>query len=55
MAVDESTVSFKGRKVTNLRFADDTDGLAGYVLKLKNLVQLVNQSSTKLKMKISAN
>ena len=34
----ESTVSFGGRTITNLRFADDIDGLAGEEEELANLV-----------------
>ena len=35
----EGTVSIGGRTVTNLRFADDIDGLAGEEEELANLVQ----------------
>ena len=34
----EGTVSIGGRTITNLRFADDTDGLAGEEEELSNLV-----------------
>ena len=32
----EGTVSIRGRTVTNLRFADDIDGLAGEEIELAN-------------------
>ena len=35
----EGTVSFGGRTITNLRFADDIDGLAGEEEELANLVE----------------
>ena len=35
----EGTVSIGGRTITNLRFADDTDGIAGEEEKLANLVE----------------
>ena len=35
----EGTVSIGGRTITNLRFADDIDGLAGEEEELANLVQ----------------
>ena len=35
---DEGTVSIGGRTITNLRFADDIDGLAGEEEELANLV-----------------
>ena len=34
----EGTVSIGGRKITNLRFADDIDGLAGSEKELKSLM-----------------
>ena len=34
----EGTVSIRGRTITNLRFADDSDGLAGKEEELANLV-----------------
>ena len=40
-----STVSIGGRQLTNLRFADDIDGLAGSETKLR---QLVSVEKTKL-------
>ena len=49
----EGTVSIGGRKITNLRFADDIDGIA----ELKELVKLVerlNKASTVYGMEISA-
>ena len=35
----EGTVSIGGRTITNLRFADDIDGLAGEEEKLAKLVE----------------
>ena len=35
----KSTVSIGGRTISNLRFADDIDGLAGSELELANLVE----------------
>ena len=35
----EGTVSIEGRTITNLRFADDIDGLAGEEEELANLVE----------------
>ena len=35
----EGTVSIGGRTITNLRFADDIDGLAGEEEELANLVE----------------
>ena len=50
----EGTVSIKGRTITNLRFADDIDGLAGEEEDLANLVELLNKASTTYGMEISA-
>ena len=50
----EGTVSIGGRKITNLRFADDIDGLAGSEKELKSLVNHLDQSSSKYGMEISA-
>ena len=49
----EGTVSIGGRTITNLRFADDTDGLAGEV-ELSNLVERLDKASTACGMEISA-
>ena len=50
----EVTVSIGGRTITNLRFADDIDGLAGEVEELANLVERLNKASTAYGMEISA-
>ena len=44
----ESTVSTGGRTITNLRFADDIDGLAGDEEELANLVERLDSEKTKL-------
>ena len=41
---NEGTVSIGGRTITNLRFADDIDGLAGEEEELANLVQRLDKS-----------
>ena len=50
----EGTVSIGGRTITNLRFADDIDGLAGEENELTNLVNQLDRASTKYGMEISA-
>ena len=50
----EGTVSFGGRTVTNLRFADDLDGFAGEEEELANLVERLDKASTAYSMEISA-
>ena len=50
----EGTVSIGGRKITNLRFADDIDGLAGEEEELANLVECLDEASTAYSMEISA-
>ena len=42
----EGTVSIGGRTITNLRFADDIDGLAGEVEKLAKLVEHLDKASS---------
>ena len=42
----KSTVSIGGRTISNLRFADDKDGLAGSELELGNLVERLDKTST---------
>ena len=42
----EGTVSIRGRAITNLRFADDIDGLAGEEEELANLVERLDKAST---------
>ena len=49
----EGTVSIGGRAITNLRFADDIDGLAGEE-ELANLVEHLDKASTAYGMEISA-
>ena len=39
----EGTVSIGGRTITNLRFADDIDGLAGEEEELANLVERLDK------------
>ena len=49
----EGTVSIGGR-TTNLRFADDIDGLAGEEVELAKLVERLDKASTACGMEISA-
>ena len=48
------TVSIGGRTITNLRFADDIDGLAGTETELANLVERLDKTSATYGMQISA-
>ena len=50
----EGTVSIRGRTITNLRFADDIDGLAGEEEELAKLVERLDKASTAYGMEISA-
>ena len=50
----EGTISIGGRTITNLRFADDIDGLAGEEEELANLVEHLERASTAYGMEISA-
>ena len=50
----EGTISIGGRTITNLRFANDIDGLAGEDEELANLVEHLNKASTAYGMEISA-
>ena len=50
----EETVSIGGRTVTNLRFADDIDGLAGQEPELVKLVNHLEEASTAYDIQISA-
>ena len=50
----KSTVSIEGRTISNLRFADDIDGLARSELELANLVERLDETSTAYCMQISA-
>ena len=49
----EGTVSIGGRTVTDLRFADDIDGLAGSEDELISLITTIDQVSTKYGMEIN--
>ena len=51
----QGTVSIGGRRITNLRFAVDIDGLAGSEQELENLVKKLDTSSIAFGMEISAN
>ena len=48
------TISIGGRTITNLRFADDIDGLTGNEAELNNLIQNIDQASTAFGMEINA-
>ena len=50
----ECTVSIGGRTLTNLRFADDSDGLAGEEEELAKLAEFFDKASTAYGMDISA-
>ena len=50
----ENTVSIGGRTITNLRFVDDIDGLAGEKEELAKLVECLDKVSTAYGMEISA-
>ena len=50
----DGTVSTGGRTITNLRFADDNDGLAGEEEELANLVERLDKASTAYGQEISA-
>ena len=50
----QGTVSIGGRTITNFRFADDIDGLAGDEQELVNLVERFEKTSTSYGMEISA-
>ena len=50
----EGTVSFGGRTITNLRFADDIDGLAGEEEELAELVERLDKASKAYDIEISA-
>ena len=49
----EGTISIGGRAITNLRFADDVDGLAGEE-KLAKVVERLDKAATAYGMEISA-
>ena len=48
-----STVSFGGRIISNLRFADDIDGLAGSEHELDELVTRIDQTYQNLGWKLT--
>ena len=50
----EGTVSIGGRTITNLRFADDMDGLTGEEEELANSVECLDKASIAYGMEISA-
>ena len=50
----EGAVSIGGRNITNLRFADDIDGLAGREEELADLVERLDKTSTAFGMQINA-
>ena len=50
----EGTVSTGGRTITNLRFADDIDGLAGEEEELANLAERLDKASAAYDMQISS-
>ena len=50
----EGTVSIGGRTITNLRFADDVDGLAGEEEELAKLAERLDKAFTAYGMEIRA-
>ena len=54
LEVHEGTISIEGRTLTNLRFADDIDGLAGEEEELANLAKRLDKASTANDREISA-
>ena len=50
----EGTVSTGGRTITNLRFADEIDGLAGEKEELTKLIERLGKASAAYGMEISA-
>ena len=50
----KGTVSSRSRTITNLRFAEDTDGSAGEEEELADLVERLDKVSTAYGVKISA-
>ena len=53
LELHEGSVSVGGRSITNLRFADDIDGLAGSEQELFNLTNAINSASTRYGMEIN--
>ena len=50
----EGTVSIGSRTITNFRFADDIDGLAGEEEELTKLVERLDKASTAYGMEMNA-
>ena len=50
----EGTISIGGRTITNLRFADDIDGLAGTEDEMASLVDRLAKTSSAYGMEINA-
>ena len=50
----EGTLCIGGRTITNLRFTDDIDGLAGEEEEVANLVEHLDKASTAYGMEINA-
>ena len=50
----EGSISIGGRKIDNLRFADDIDGLAGSEEDLKQLIESIDEASRRYGMEINA-
>ena len=46
LEVHEGTISIEGRIITNARFADDIDGLAGEEEEVAKLVERLDKAST---------
>ena len=53
-ALEDHEGSIGGRTITNLRFADDIDGLAGEEEELANLAERLDKASTAYGIEISA-
>ena len=49
----EGTFSIGGRTITNLRFADDIDGLAGQEQELVSLIKHLDETSTAYGMQLN--
>ena len=47
------SVNIGGKIITNLRFADDIDGLAGSETELTNLIKIIDNSARAYGMKIN--
>ena len=53
LELHEGSVSVGGRNITNLRFADDIDGLVGSEQELFNLTNAINSASSRYWMEIN--